>query len=106
MWIIYIFIIFLLLIHILFFVFPVKVEIKDRIIPVFKKIKKYKSESVIEKSYLKIKVIYGITIFKLDLDKIKKKNEDKKLYKNKSNDPVEIVINTIFNFLDLSTNFF
>lgn len=100
MWIIYIFIIVLLLIHISLFVFPVRVEIKDSIVPILKKIKKYKSESVMEKSYLKIKIIYGITIFKLDLDKIKKQNEDKKLYKNKSNDPVEIVINTIFNFLD------
>ena len=88
MWIIYIFIIVLLLIHISLFVFPVRVEIKDSIVPILKKIKKYKSESVMEKSYLKIRIIYCITIFKLDLDKIKKQNENKKLYKNKSNDPV------------------
>ena len=88
MWIIYIFIIVLLLIHISLFVFPVRVEIKDSIVPILKKIKKYKSENEIEKSYLKIRIIYCITIFKLDLDKIKKKNENKKLYKNKYNYPV------------------
>lgn len=90
----------LILIYILLFVFPITIEIKDEILPTFNKIKKYKSETVKEKYYLKIKILGFILIFKKDLNKNKKKNEDNKLYKNVSNDPLEMVINSVFNALD------
>lgn len=89
-----------ILIYILLFVFPITIEIKDEILPTFNKIKKYKSETVKEKYYLKIKILGFILIFKKDLNKNKKKNEDNKLYKNVSNDPLEMVINSVFNALD------
>lgn len=88
----------LILIYILLFVFPITIEIKDEILPTFNKIKKYKSETVKEKHYLKIKILGFILIFKKDLNK--KKNNDNKLYKNVSNDPLEMVINSVFNALD------
>lgn len=90
----------LILIYILLFVFPITIEIKDEILPTFNKIKKYKSETVKEKHYLKIKILGFILIFKKDLNKNKKKNNDNKLYKNVSNDPLEMVINSAFNALD------
>lgn len=90
----------LILIYILLFVFPITIEIKDEILPTFNKIKKYKSETVKEKYYLKIKILGFILIFKKDLNKNKKKNDDNKLYKNVSNDPLEMVINSVFNALD------
>lgn len=90
----------LILIYILLFVFPITIEIKDEILPTFNKIKKYKSETVKEKHYLKIKILGFILIFKKDLNKNKKKNDDNKLYKNVSNDPLEMVINSVFNALD------
>ncbi len=90
----------LILIYILLFVFPITIEIKDEILPTFNKIKKYKSETVKEKHYLKIKILGFILIFKKDLNKNKKKNDDNKLYKNVSNDPLEMVINSVFNVLD------
>lgn len=98
--IILILILILILIYILLFVFPITIEIKDEILPTFNKIKKYKSETVKEKYYLKIKILGFILIFKKDLNKNKKKNEDNKLYKNVSNDPLEMVINSVFNALD------
>lgn len=79
---------------------PIKVELKDIIIPSVNKIKKYKSQSVIQNSYFKIKIFRIIPILKIDLDKIKKKNDTKKLYKNLTNDPIEMVINAVFNILD------
>lgn len=90
----------LILTYILLFVFPITIEIKDEILPTFNKIKKYKSETVKEKHYLKIKILGFILIFKKDLNKNKKKNDDNKLYKNVSNDPLEMVINSVFNALD------
>lgn len=96
--IIYLIILILILIYILLFVFPITIEIKDEILPTFNKIKKYKSETVKEKHYLKIKILGFILIFKKDLNK--KKNDDNKLYKNVSNDPLEMVINSVFNVLD------
>lgn len=98
--IIYLIILILILIYILLFVFPITIEIKDEILPTFNKIKKYKSETVKEKHYLKIKILGFILIFKKDLNKNKKKNDDNKLYKNVSNDPLEMVINSVFNVLD------
>ena len=98
--IIYLIILILILIYILLFVFPITIEIKDEILPIFNKIKKYKSETVKEKHYLKIKILGFILIFKKDLNKNKKKNDDNKLYKNVSNDPLEMVINSVFNVLD------
>ena len=89
-----------ILIYVVIFVFPVRLEIKEETVPIYMKLKKYKTESVKEKHFLKIKILKKIAIFKIDLDKLKKKNEYKKLYKNKSNDPLEIVVNAIFNFLD------
>lgn len=101
MWVIYIAtIIIIFLLFIILFVFPIKIEIKDEILPTFNKIKKYKSETVKEKHYLKIKILGFILIFKKDLNKNKKKNDDNKLYKNVSNDPLEMVINSVFNALD------
>lgn len=101
MWVIYIAtIIIIFLLFIMLFVFPIKIEIKDEILPTFNKIKKYKSETVKEKHYLKIKILGFILIFKKDLNKNKKKNDDNKLYKNVSNDPLEMVINSVFNALD------
>ena len=90
----------LILIYILLFVFPITIEIKDEILPTFNKIKKYKSETVKEKHYLKIKILGFILIFKKDLNKNKKKNDDNKLYKIVSNNPLEMVINSVFNALD------
>ena len=98
--IIYLIILILILIYILLFVFPITIEIKDEILPTFNKIKKYKSETVKEKHYLKIKILGFILIFKKDLNKNKKKNDDNKLYKIVSNDPLEMVINSVFNVLD------
>lgn len=101
MWVIYIAtIIIIFLLFIILFVFPIKIEIKDEILPTFNKLKKYKSETVKEKHYLKIKILGFILIFKKDLNKNKKKNDDNKLYKNVSNDPLEMVINSVFNALD------
>lgn len=97
--IIYLIILIIILIYILLFVFPITIEIKDEILPTFNKIKKYKSETVKEKHYLKIKILGFILIFKKDLNKNKKENDDNKLYKNVSNDPLEIVINSVFNAL-------
>ena len=98
MWIIYTVSIILLLLFIMLFVFPIKIEIKHEIVPTFNKLKKYKSDTVKEKHYLKIKLLWFILVYKKDLNK--KKNDDKKLYKNVSNDPLEMVINSVFNALD------
>lgn len=100
MWIIYTVSIILLLLFIMFFVFPIIIDIKHEIVPTFNKLKKYKSETVKEKHYLKIKLLGFILVYKKDLNKNKKKNDDKKLYKNVSNDPLEMVINSVFNALD------
>lgn len=100
MWIIYTVAIIILLLFIMLFVFPIKIDIKHEIVPTFNKLKKYKSETVKEKHYLKIKILGFILVYKKDLNKNKKKNDDKKLYKNVSNDPLEIVINSVFNALD------
>lgn len=100
MWIIYTVAIIILLLFIMLFVFPIKIEIKDEIVPTFNKLKKYKSETVKEKHYLKIKLLGFILVYKKDLNKNKKKNDDKKLYKNVFNDPLDMVINSVFNALD------
>ena len=100
MWVIYTLISIILIIFIVLFVFPITVQINDNIVPTFNKIKKYKSESVKEKHYIKFKILKFITVYTINLDKNKKKNDDKKLYKNTSNDPLEMVINAIFNALD------
>lgn len=100
MWIIYTVAIIILLLFIMLFVFPIKIDIKHEIVPTFNKLKKYKSETVKEKHYLKIKLLGFILVYKKDLNKNKKKNDDKKLYKNVFNDPLEIVINSVFNALD------
>ena len=100
MWIIYAVSIIILLLFIMLFVFPIKIEIKHEIVPTFNKLKKYKSETVKEKHYLKIKLLGFILVYKKDLNKNKKKNDDKKLYKNVFNDPLEMVINSVFNALD------
>ena len=100
MWIIYTVAIIILLLFIMLFVFPIKIDIKHEIVPTFNKLKKYKSETVKEKHYLKIKILGFILIFKKDLNKNKKKNDDNKLYKIVSNDPLEMVINSVFNALD------
>ena len=100
MWIIYILISVILVLFIVLLAFPVTIEIKDNIVPSYNKIKKYKSESVKEKHFLKIRILKFITIYKVDLDENKKKKDDKELFKNTSNDPVEIVVNSIFNAID------
>lgn len=100
MWIIYTVAIIILLLFIMLFVFPIKIDIKHEIVPTFNKLKKYKSETVKEKHYLKIKLLGFILVYKKDLNKNKKKNDDKKLYKNVSNDPLEMVINSVLNALD------
>lgn len=100
MWIIYTVAIIILLLFIMLFVFPIKIDIKHEIVPTFNKLKKYKSETVKEKHHLKIKLLGFILVYKKDLNKNKKKNDDKKLYKNVSNDPLEMVINSVFNALD------
>lgn len=100
MWIIYAVSIIILLLFIMLFVFPVKIDIKHEIVPTFNKLKKYKSETVKEKHYLKIKLLGFILVYKKDLNKNKKKNDDKKLYKNVFNDPLDMVINSVFNALD------
>lgn len=100
MWIIYAVSIIILLLFIMLFVFPIKIEIKHEIVPTFNKLKKYKSETVKEKHYLKIKLLGFILVYKKDLNKNKKKNDDKKLYKNVFNAPLEMVINSVFNALD------
>ena len=102
MWILYIIISILLLLFVILLAFPVTIEIKNNIVPDYNKIKKYKSESVKEKYFLKIRILKFITIYKVDLDENKKKKNKDKLYKNNSNDPVEIVINAIFNAIDKS----
>lgn len=102
MWIIYILISVILVLFIVLLAFPVTIEIKDNIVPSYNKIKKYKSESVKEKHFLKIRILKFITIYKVDLDENKKKKDDKELFKNTSNDPVEIVVNSIFNAIDKS----
>lgn len=100
MWILYILIIILIVIYFAIFVFDIRIEICDHIVPKYRKIKKYKSESIKKKPYVKIKILKIITVYKIDLDKVKKKNELKKAYKNSSNDPIEMLVNTIFNSLD------
>lgn len=100
MWIIYTVAIIILLLFIMLFVFPIKIDIKHEIVPTFNKLKNYKSETVKEKHHLKIKLLGFILVYKKDLNKNKKKNDDKKLYKNVSNDPLEMVINSVFNALD------
>lgn len=100
MWIIYTVAIIILLLFIMLFVFPIKIDIKHEIVPTFNKLKKYKSETVKEKHYLKIKLLGFILVYKKDLNKNKKKNDDKKLYKNVSNDHLDMVINSVFNALD------
>ena len=71
MWIIYTVSIILLLLFIMLFVFPIKIEIKHEIVPTFNKLKKYKSETVKEKHYLKIKLLWFILVYKKDLNKKK-----------------------------------
>lgn len=83
-------------------VFPVTIEIKDKIVPSYNKIKKYKSQSVEEKHFLIVKFFKFITVYKVNLNENKKKKNNEKLYINTSNDPVETVINAIFNALDKS----
>lgn len=100
MWIIYTVAIIILLLFIMLFVFPIKIDIKHEIVPTFNKLKKYKSETVKEKHHLKIKLLGFILVYKKDLNKNKKKNDDKKLYKNVSNDHLDMVINSVFNALD------
>lgn len=100
MWIIYTLISVILILFVILFVFPITIEIKDDIKPNFNKIKKYKNESIKEKHYLKIKILKFITVYKINLDKNKNKNDSKKLYKNSTNDPLEMVVNSIFNALD------
>lgn len=100
MWIMYILISIILILFVILFVFPITIEIKDDIKPTFNKIKKYKNESIKEKHYVKIKILKFITVYKRDLDKNKNENDSKKLYKNTTNDPLEMVVNSIFNALD------
>lgn len=100
MWIMYILISIILILFVILFVFPITIEIKDDIKPTFNKIKKYKNESVKEKHYVKIKILKFITVYKRDLDTNKNENDSKKLYKNTTNDPLEMVVNSIFNVLD------
>lgn len=100
MWIMYILISFILILFVILFVFPITIEIKDDIKPTFNKIKKYKNESIKEKHYVKIKILKFITVYKRDLDTNKNENDSKKLYKNTTNDPLEMVVNSIFNALD------
>lgn len=99
MWFVYILISIISLVIIILAV-PVQIEIKNNIVPDFNKIKKYKSESVKQKDYLKIKILKIIPVYIKDLSKDKEENNKKKQYKNVSNDPIEIVINAIFNALD------
>ena len=100
MWIMYILISIILILFVILFVFPITIEIKDDIKPTFNKIKKYKNESVKEKHYVKIKILKFITVYKRDLDTNKNENDSKKLYKNTTNDPLEMVVNSVFNALD------
>ena len=100
MWIMYILISFILILFVILFVFPITIEIKDDIKPTFNKIKKYKNESIKEKHYVKIKILKFITVYKRDLDTNKNENDSKKLYKNTTNDPLEMVVNSVFNALD------
>ena len=100
MWIMYILISIILILFVILFVFPITIEIKDDIKPTFNKIKKYKNESIKEKHYVKIKILKFITVYKRDLDTNKNENDSKKLYKNTTNDPLEMVVNSVFNALD------
>lgn len=100
MWIMYILISFILILFVILFVFPITIEIKDDIKPTFNKIKKYKNESIKEKHYVKIKILKFITVYKRDLDTNKNENDSKKLYKNTTNDPLEMLVNSVFNALD------
>lgn len=95
MWIIYTLFSVILILFVLIAV-PLRIEINDNIVPNMNKIKKYKSQSIKEKHYLKIKIFGIIPIYIKDLNKNKEKNYNK----NISNDPLELVINVIFNTLD------
>lgn len=102
MWIFYIIISIILILVLVLLVFPVTIEIKDNILPSYNKIKKYKSQSAEEKHFLILKLFKFITVYKVNLNDNKKKKNNEKLYKNTSNDPVETVVNAIFNALDKS----
>lgn len=102
MWIFYIIISIILILVLVLLVFPVTIEIKDNIVPSYNKIKKYKSQSAEEKHFLILKLFKFITVYKVNLNDNKKKKNNEKLYKNTSNDPVETVVNAIFNALDKS----
>ena len=100
MWSIYFLAIILLILFVVIFVFPVRIEICEHIYPIYPKIFKYKSRSIEKKHFVKIKILKIITVYKIDLDKKKQEKYFKKTFKNTSNDPVELVINAVFNFLD------
>ena len=90
----------LLIMFVVIFVFPVRIEVREHIYPIYPKIFRYKSRSVEKKHFIKIKISKIITVYKIDLDKKKQEKHLKKFFKNTSNDLVELAINAIFNFLD------
>ena len=100
MWSIYVLAIILLILFVVIFVFPVRIEICEHIYPIYPKIFKYKSRSIEKKHFVKIKILKIITVYKIDLDKKKQEKYFKKTFKNTSNDPVELAINAVFNLLD------